>query len=157
MRKKVFGRRLKRDTNERKALFKGLISSLILYESIQTTEEKAKAIRGSIDRIITKVKKKNGTPQGGLSAFLSDGAIKKLVKNIVPRLSERPGGYTRIVKIGKRVGDSADMVLMSWVGLSERSKIEKKPAKRAKKDKMEKVEDDKKKKIDTKKEKSKHE
>lgn len=156
MRKKVFGRRLKRDTNERKALFKGLMSSLILYESIRTTEEKAKAIRGRIDRIITKVKKKNGTPQDGLSAFLSDGAIKKLVRDVVPRLSERPGGYTRIVKIGKRIGDSADMVLMSWVGLSERSKVEKNLAKKAKKDKTERVKGEKKKKIDTKKEKNKH-
>ena len=57
MRKNVFGRQLKRDTNERKALFKSLISSLVLTGGIKTTEEKAKAIRGDVDKIITKAKK----------------------------------------------------------------------------------------------------
>ena len=57
MRKNVFGRQFKRDKNERAALFKGLISSLVLHERIKTTEEKAKAIKGEVDKIITKAKK----------------------------------------------------------------------------------------------------
>ena len=114
MRKKVFGRQLKRDKNERKALFKSLLSSLVLYESIQTTEAKAKAIKSSADKLITKAKK------GGLHSFrlvepkVSTQAVKKLLNTIAPRFNNRQGGYTRIIRMGKRLKDNAQQVILEW-------------------------------------------
>lgn len=112
MRKNVFGRQFKRDTNERKALFKGLISSLILKESIKTTEEKAKAIKGSVDKIITKAKK-GGNLARILSSDISDEALKKLINEVAPRFKERTSGYTKIAKLGRRFSDNASMVVVT--------------------------------------------
>lgn len=115
MRKNVFGRQLKRDTNERKALFKSLMSALVLKERIKTTEEKAKAIRGQVEKLVTKAKIKGEAARSILSAYLLPNALDKMIKEIAPRFKERPGGYTRIVKLGRRFGDDAMMVLMEWV------------------------------------------
>lgn len=119
MRKNVFGRRLKRDTNERKALFKGLMSSLVLKESIKTTEEKAKAIKGSFDKLITRAKK-GGNLARILSPSLTDEALKKLVNEIAPRFKERTSGYTKMAKLGRRFSDNASMVIVT---LSETAAI----------------------------------
>lgn len=119
MRKNVFGRRFKRDTNERKALFKGLISSLILHERIKTTEEKAKSIKGEVDKIITKVKKGEGKARFLLQGQLPKKAIDKVISQIAPRFDKRQGGYTRIVKIGRRFSDNALMVLIEWTERNE--------------------------------------
>lgn len=114
MRKNVFGRQLKRDRNERKALFKSLLTALVLYERIQTTEAKAKAIKGDADKLITKAKK------GGLHAYrllepdLATIAVKKLLSTIAPRFTNRNGGYTRIIKIGRRLKDNAPQVILEW-------------------------------------------
>ncbi|MDP3726886.1 MAG: 50S ribosomal protein L17 [bacterium] len=115
MRKNVFGRQLKRDTNERKALFKGLMSALVLKERIKTTEEKAKAIRGQVEKLVTKAKKKGQGASSLLSSHLLPGAVEKVIKDLAPRFKTRPGGYTRIVKLGRRFGDDAMTVLMEWV------------------------------------------
>lgn len=114
MRKNVFGRRLKRDRNERKALFKGLMSSLVLNEKIKTTESKAKAIRGQIEKLVTKTKKEGENTVKFLMEYLSVEAIKKMINNIAPRFINRAGGYTRIIKIGERFSDNAAMVLIEW-------------------------------------------
>ena len=114
MRKNVFGRQFKRDTNERKALFKGLLSALVLNERIKTTEQKAKAIKADADKLITKAKK------GGLHAYklvepeLTHAAVKKLLNDIAPRFTNRQGGYTRIIRTNKRIADNATMVFMEW-------------------------------------------
>ena len=114
MRKNVFGRQLKRDKNERKALFKTLLSSLVMYESISTTEAKAKAIKSSADKLITKAKK------GGLHAYrlvepeLSTEAVKKLLSTIAPRFQNRQGGYTRIFRLGRRLKDNSSQVILEW-------------------------------------------
>lgn len=114
MRKNVFGRQLKRDKNERKALFKTLLSSLVMYESISTTEAKAKAIKSSADKLITKAKK------GGLHAYrlvepeLSTEAVKKLLSTIAPRFQNRQGGYTRIFRLGRRLKDNSSQVIIEW-------------------------------------------
>jgi large subunit ribosomal protein L17 len=115
MRKKVFGRQLKRDKNERKALFKSLLSSLVLYESIQTTEAKAKAIKSSADKLITKAKK------GGLHSvrlvspeLSTTQVVKKLLNIIAPRFANRQSGYTRIIRTGKRLKDNAQEVILEW-------------------------------------------
>ena len=115
MRKNVFGRQLKRDTNERKALFKGLMSSLVLEERIKTTEEKAKAIKGQVEKLVTKAKKRGKMAQDMLGQDLMPKAIEKLINEIAPRFQKRAGGYTRIVRLGRRFSDNANMVLMEWV------------------------------------------
>lgn len=110
MRKNVFGRQFKRDTNERKALFKSLISSLVLTGKIKTTEAKAKAIKADVDKIITKAKKGDIARRILQSRLLKD-AVEKAI-SIAPRLAKRQGGYSRITRIGKRLSDNASMVLM---------------------------------------------
>ena len=114
MKKNVFGRKFKRDKNERQALFKSLISSLILKERIQTTEQKAKAIKGDVDKIVTKVKKNQEEAKRLLGDLVTPQALQKLIKDIAPRFAKRAGGYTRIIRMGKRFGDDAMMVLMEW-------------------------------------------
>lgn len=114
MKKHVFGRKLKRDINERKALFKGLMSSLVLHEKIETTESKAKAIKGEVDKLVTKVKKDGILARKLLSAKLSPEALEKMIKDIAPRFNKRQGGYTKMVRLGKRFGDDATMVLLEW-------------------------------------------
>lgn len=113
MKKNVFGRKFNRDKNARKALFRSLITSLILKEKIRTTEQKAKAIKGDVDKLVTSVKK-NGNTKGLLSGHVFPQALDKLANDIVPRFAGRTGGYTRILRIGKRFGDDASMVLMEW-------------------------------------------
>ncbi len=114
MRKMVFGRRFKKDTNQRKALFKSLMSSLILHERIKTTEAKAKAIKGELEKYVTKAKKADKS-RYFLSQKFDKKIVDKLILDIAPRFSTRPGGYTRILKYGKRLKDNADMVLIEWV------------------------------------------
>lgn len=120
MKKNVFGRKFNRDTNERKALFKSLISSLVLNERIKTTEPKAKAIKADVDKIIT-IAKKNGTEvekfgrvrlldKRGLSSEIQN----KLINDVAPRFKERNGGYTRIIRMGRRFGDNAMEVVMEF-------------------------------------------
>lgn len=114
MKKNIFGRKFKRDTNERKALFKNLISSLILDGEIKTTEEKAKAIKGDVDKLITKVKKNGEIARQLVGSYIFPYALDKLINDIAPRFANRNGGYTRIIRIGKRFGDNATVVLMEW-------------------------------------------
>lgn len=113
MKKNVFGRKFKRDTNERKALFKNLLTSLVLKERIRTTDAKAKAIKGAADKMVTKAKKENAYKN--LHADVNQDAVEKLIGDIVKRFENRSGGYTRIIKIGKRrVADNAKMVYLEW-------------------------------------------
>lgn len=119
MRKNVFGRQFKRDKNERTALFKGLISSLVLHERIKTTEDKAKAIKGEVDKIITKAKKGEALARHLLQKQLPKKEIEKVILEIAPRFNGRQGGYTRIIRIGRRFSDNAQMVLMEWTEQNE--------------------------------------
>jgi large subunit ribosomal protein L17 len=122
MRKNVFGRKFKRDTNERKGLFKSLISSLILKDSIKTTSEKAKAIKGDIDRLVNKAKKEEQHLRiQHLQKSLGKKVIEKLTKEIAPRLKDRTSGYTKIIKLGRRFSDNAEMVTMEWTNKSAQS------------------------------------
>lgn len=118
MRKNVFGRRLKRDTNERKALFKSLMSSLVVHERIKTTESKAKAIKGQIDKLVNKAKKnKENAPF--LNLYLTAAAVVKLTTEIAPRFGTRTSGYTRLIRLGRRFSDNAQTVIMEWVEADE--------------------------------------
>ena len=114
MRHSVYGKKLGRDKNERTALFKNLVRSLILHESIQTTDAKAKAIKGTVDKIVTQAK--SPTTRRLVAQFLVEKDIQdKLIKEILPRLKNRTSGYTSVVRMGKRLGDGAMMVKMSLI------------------------------------------
>lgn len=112
MRHNVYGKKLGRDKNQRTALFKSLVNSLILSEKIETTEAKAKAVKGLVDKIITQAK--TPSTQRLVSQFLTQKKITdKLVKELLPRLGGRTSGYTSVVKLGRRQGDGTMMVRMS--------------------------------------------
>jgi large subunit ribosomal protein L17 len=116
MRKRIFGRRLKRDRNQRKALFKSLMNSLVLYGKIKTTEAKAKSIKGEIEKLVTLARNKEENARASLMSRLSDErAVGKILSEIAPKFASRPGGYTRLIKMGPRFKDGAKMVLMTWV------------------------------------------
>lgn len=112
----IRGRQLNRDIHQRKALFKGLVNSLIIHEEIQTTAPKAKAIQGLFDKLVTRGKLGTVHARRLLNAFLGDKqAVNKLVDDLGPRMKTRPGGFTRIVKLGRRKGDDAQIVKMEIV------------------------------------------
>ena len=123
MKKNVFGRRFKRNVNQRKALFKNLMSSLVLNEKIKTKEAKAKSIKSQVEKLVTKAKRRKSDARRFLSAHLVPEAIDKVIDRIAPQFSERPGGYTRIIRMGNRVSDSASMVVMEWVETIQNSKF----------------------------------
>lgn len=112
MRHKVYGRHLSRTKNERTQLFRNLVRSLILHETINTTEAKAKAIKGLVDQLVTQAK--TPTTRRLVSQFLVEKDVaEKLVKDIAPRLKDRNSGYTSIVRLGRRQGDGTMLVQMS--------------------------------------------
>lgn len=107
---------LDRKTGPRKALLKGLIANFIIYEKIETTEAKAKAIKPKVEKLITIAKINNLTTRRRLLKELpTKNTVEKVLDVLGPRYKERPGGYTRIVKIGVRKGDGAEMVQISFV------------------------------------------
>lgn len=123
MRHHVFGYRLGRDKDERIALRRLMVKQLFEHERIKTTHTKALAIRGQAERLITLAKRGNKAGDADMvharrlaAARLSDpAAVKKLFDDIAPRFENRPGGYTRIIKLGPRFGDAAEMVLLELV------------------------------------------
>lgn len=116
MRHRVFGRKLNRDHNARKSLFKNLVSSLIDNGQITTTEAKAKAVRGLMDKLVTRAKEGTLHSRRLLESFLQDkDLVNKIVDEIAPKFSMRPGGFTRILRLERRYGDNAEMVKMEFV------------------------------------------
>ena len=123
MRHRVAGVKLGRSKGHRIALRKNLVKQLFEHERIQTTRAKAEAVRGQAERLITLAKNGNeaGEAQGVharrlAAARLGDpAAVKKLFDDIAPRYETRPGGYTRIIKLGQRRGDAAEMVILELV------------------------------------------
>lgn len=132
MLKRVYGREFNKDINQRKALFKGLMRSLALNESIKTTESKAKAIKGEFESHITKAKK-GEVARYHLLKHLSEDAVDRLVKDIAPRMKDRNGGYTRIIRLGNRVKDNAEMVMLELVEKGQKAAVVKKDARAGKK------------------------
>lgn len=115
MRKRIFGRRLKRDVNERKALFRSLMHGLILHGKISTTEAKAKSIKADVDKLITIAKtRKNDAKRQLLSRLANEKTADRIINEIAPKFENRAGGYTRILRIGNRSKDGARMVFMTW-------------------------------------------
>ena len=117
MRHKVAGRRLGRSSSHRRALYRNLVTDLLGYEKIVTTEAKAKEVRGLAEKMMT-LGKDGGlhSRRRALSFILDKKVTEKLFSEIAPRYAERPGGYTRIVKLGPRLGDGAAMVQLELVG-----------------------------------------
>jgi large subunit ribosomal protein L17 len=114
--------KLGRDSSGRKALFRDLVTDLFLNERIQTTEAKAKELRSIAEKLITLAKRGDLHARRQVAAFVRretvDGekdAIQKLFTDLGPRYAERSGGYTRILKLGPRRGDSAPMVYIELV------------------------------------------
>ncbi len=100
----------------RKALFRGLATSLVLKEKIKTTESKAKAIRPIIEKFVT-VSKVNtlATRRKLIAYFYDEKAVNKLLDKIGPKYQERQGGYTRIIKLPERKGDNAKVAIIEFV------------------------------------------
>ena len=135
MRHRVAGKRLNRSSGNRKALRRNLVTALLHHERIETTEAKAKAIRGQAEKLITLAKRGLVAEQqdpargvharrlaaGRMNRWMTepDGTVvdilEKLFDDIAPRFQDRPGGYTRIYKLGPRKGDAAPMVLLELV------------------------------------------
>jgi len=129
----VFGRHLGRSVGQRNALRRTMITQLFEHERIVTTEAKAKAIRGDAEHMITQAKRGLAEGDPARIVFLrrllvgrldSPVVAKKVFEVLAPRYAERPGGYTRIYKIGPRKGDNAEMVVLELV---DRSTGEEKP------------------------------
>jgi large subunit ribosomal protein L17 len=109
----IFGKQLNRDTGQRQALLKGLAGALIRSEAIETTEAKAKAALGLIEKLITKAKTGSLTDIRHIESVITDKSlVQKLVHDVAPRFKNRSGGYLRLIKLGTRTGDNAPMVRM---------------------------------------------
>ncbi len=133
MRHRVAGRKLSRHTQHRELMFRNMVVSLLQHERIQTTLAKAKELRGWVDKIITLGKKGSLHARRHAFALLRNKEIvKKLFDEIVPRLKEREGGYTRVYKMGWRQGDGAPLSLVELVTFSPPEQKKKSPVKKAK-------------------------
>ena len=117
MRHRVKGRKLGRRTEHREALVSNLVSELIKRERITTTEARAREVRGVAEKLITKSRRGSLHDRRIAAAKIQDSrVVRKLFDDIGPRYAERPGGYTRILKLMPRKGDAAAMALLELVG-----------------------------------------
>ena len=153
MKHRVVGRRLDRTTEHRTAMLRNMVTSLLRHERISTTTPKAKELKRFVDKIITLGKR--GTPHARRIAARDVRdleVIEKLFGPIAERFAKRPGGYTRIVRVGRRPGDNADMSVIELVertaaaaadgeekGAKKAAKAGEKPAKAAKAEKPKKA------------------
>jgi large subunit ribosomal protein L17 len=110
------GRHLNRSSSHRKALLQNLAVSVLVHERVHTTEAKAKEVRGLIDRIITWGKRGDlHARRLAVRKVRSRTVVKKVFDELAPKYRDRPGGYTRITKVGNRHGDNAPMVVLELV------------------------------------------
>lgn len=108
-------RRLGMNASHRKAMMRNMVTSLIEHERIETTDTRAKEIRRLADRMVTLGKRGDmHSLRLSLKTVRTKTAAKKLFDELGPRFKEKQGGYTRIVKIGRRHGDNADMAILEW-------------------------------------------
>jgi large subunit ribosomal protein L17 len=124
------GFKLGRNPAHRRATLRNLVTNLIEKERIQTTVLRAKAARPLAERMITLGKRDSLHARRQAAGFLTTAeATKKLFTDLAPRFADRPGGYTRIVRTGWRIGDGAELAILEFIG-SELKKKDKKPKKR---------------------------
>lgn len=116
MRHRVKGVKLGRDTAQRRSLFKNLLTALFTHGEIQTTEAKAKAIKGIADKLISRAQAGTLPARRLLSRFFGTRAVaNRLVDEVAPAMKDRTSGFTRIIRLGKRMGDDSMMVKMELV------------------------------------------
>ena len=114
---RIDGRKLGRATDHRLALFRNLVTDLLRYEKIITTEAKAREVRGLAERVITLGKRGDLHARRRALGFVYDRKIvEKLFDELGPRYATRPGGYSRMVKLGPRQGDGARMAQLELIG-----------------------------------------
>jgi large subunit ribosomal protein L17 len=149
MRHRKSGRKLKRTASHRRATLAALSTALLRHKKIRTTVAKAKETRMLVEKLITRAKNavSSGTITQAVHArrevgrLIKDRAvIKELFTEIVPKVTERPGGYTRVVKLGQRQGDAAEVAILELVDFSGVQKETAKPTAEKKKEKTEKPE-----------------
>jgi len=127
MRHGMVNRKLGRTSSHRNALFRNQLASIIQHERIITTLPKAKELRPQIERLVTLGKNDNVHNRRQAERVVAEDAlVAKLFETLGPRFNERPGGYTRIIKLGARRGDASEMAIIEFVGYEP--KIEEKPA-----------------------------
>ena len=111
---------LGRQAGHRKAMLSNMASSLILHKRIETTVAKAKAVRQFIEPLVTRSKEDTTHSRRVVFSYLKQKeAVTELFRTIAPKIAERPGGYTRILKTGFRLGDGADMCIIEFVDFNE--------------------------------------
>ncbi|MBS7295303.1 MAG: 50S ribosomal protein L17 [Treponema sp.] len=127
---------LSRTTAHRRAMSRNMVTSLFRYERITTTKSKALEVRKSAEKLITRAKEDSVHNRREVAKFIQDEKIlNKLFTEIGPRMKERNGGYTRVLKLGYRQGDAADVVILELVDYKldadKSEKTDEKPAKKA--------------------------
>ncbi|MCJ7793229.1 MAG: 50S ribosomal protein L17 [Candidatus Marinimicrobia bacterium] len=128
MKHRVAGKKLARDRSHRQALFKNLLSALILHGEIKTTESKAKVIQRLFEKLVTKSKLKTLHARRTVGIHLNNRrVVNKLVDEVTPQFKNRASGFTRIIRLGKRKGDDAQMVRLALV---EKPEVKEKPKKK---------------------------
>jgi large subunit ribosomal protein L17 len=128
MRHQRAGKKLGRDASHRKALYSNLAGSLIVNGRVRTTEAKAKAVRPIAEKMITLGRRGDLHARRQAMAYLrSQEVVHQLFADVAPRFADRPGGYTRIVKIGRRPGDSAPMAYLEFVDHVPRAPVVRAP------------------------------
>ena len=111
---------LGRQAGHRKAMLSNMASSLVLHKRIETTVAKAKAVQKFIEPLVTKSKEDTTHSRRVVFSYLKQKeAVTELFRTIAPKIAERPGGYTRILKTGFRLGDAADMCIIEFVDFNE--------------------------------------
>lgn len=110
-------RKFGRSKNQRSALLKGLAASLIEHGRIMTTEAKAKELRPTVEKMVTKAKNPTLSNRRLLlsSLYNNTDVVEKLIADVAPKYTERPGGYTRITKLAQRKGDASKMAVIEFV------------------------------------------
>ena len=109
-------RKLGRNSSARKALFRGMLTSFFQHERIETTEAKAKELRGLADQMVTLAKRGDLHARRQVLAYLMDeDVVTKLFSEIAPKYTDRQGGYTRVIKTGLRKGDAAPLAIIELV------------------------------------------
>jgi len=120
MRHRVKGRKLGRTASHRKATLIALATALLKHKRIKTTLAKAKETRGIVEKLITKARKGDLHSQKQVMNVIKDKeVVKELFAEIVPKVGERPGGYTRVIKLGNRLGDAASMAIIELVDYAD--------------------------------------
>ena len=126
------GKRLGRNTSHRKAMLRNMVTSLFEHEKISTTDARAKELRPMAEKLITLAKRGDLHARRLVTSVVRDRkTVAKLFERIAPRYAERPGGYTRIIKLGHRLGDNAPLSLITLVEEEYAPKAPKKTAKPA--------------------------